>query len=491
MSVAARALALRRVSGESPAARLLASPHAPVILAIVAGHFDDGTRRRPAVEVYELMVQDFRALRGEFDMPRKPQEYVNDWVRAGWFVRSAGTVQSGELLEPSEDALYARDVFARWERPHTAATASRIESISASLQALARDTDPDISSRLERLQRERDELDRRIGQVSRGEFDLLSPAQVKERVADILDAAAGVPADFARVRHELEELNRSLRRQLLDPEGTRGDVLREIFNGVDLIRTSDAGRSFNGFYAVLMDQERSAFIDDWIASILARPEAAALSAEERGRIRRLFRDMEDGGADVNLMMTHLARSLRHYVTSEQFNEDRRMVELLRETRGLAAKAATASELSPIHRMVTPLVRIGMPVHSVSALRLKNPGEELVEEAPSKVEPETADIESLLGLVRESEIDMEELMGAVAASVDKRRVATVSAVLRDHPATQGLASVVGLLYLGLRHGQPATDAEMVSWVEQDPGGTERTRTARIPGWFFDTTAVEEM
>lgn len=494
MSVAARALALRRVSGQSPAARLLASPHAPVILAIVAEHFEDGARRRPVVEIYELMVQDFRALRGEFEMPRKPQEYVNEWVRSGWFVRSAGTAQSGELLEPSEDALYARDVFARWEAPHSAATASRIESISASLQALARDTDPDISSRLARLTRERDELERRIEQVSRGEFDLLTESQVKERVTDILDSAAGVPADFARVRHELEELNRSLRRQLLDPEGTRGDVLREIFNGVDLISDSAAGRSFNGFYAVLMDQERSAFLDDWISSILARPEAKALSTEERGRVRRLFRDMEDGGADVNLMITNLARSLRHYVTSEQFNEDRRMVELLRETRSLAAKAAAATDLSPIHRMTTPLVRIGMPVHSVSALRLKNPGEEIVEDAPTAISPETADLDSLLELVRESEIDMEELIGAVSASVDKHGTATVSTVLGDHPATQGLASVVGLLYLGLRHGQPTSRPETVTWSEEypdDPARPEYNRTARIPGWFFDATAVEEM
>lgn len=491
MSVAARALALRRVSQESPAARLLASDHAPVILAIVAEHFDEGTRRRPAVEVYELMVQDFRALRGEFDMPRKPQEYVNTWVRAGWFIRTAGTAHSGELLEPSEDALYARDVMARWEAPQAAVTASRIESISTSLQTLARDTDPDISSRLERLQRERDDLDDRIDQVARGEFDLLSPAQVKERVTDILDAAAGVPADFARVRQELEELNRSLRRQLLDPEGTRGDVLGEIFSGVDLISDSDAGRSFNGFYSVLMDQERSRFIDDWIASILARPEAQALSSEERGKMRRLFRDMEDGGADVNLMMTQLARSLRHYVTSEQFNEDRRMVELLRETRSLAAEAATSHELSPVHRMSTPLVRIGMSVSSISALRLKNPGEEIVEEAPAQLEPEIADIGALLELVRESEIDMEELMDAVSASVDKLGTPTVAAVLTEHPATQGLASVVGLLYLALRHGQPTPTPETVTWTEEDPDHAARTRSARVPGWFFDTTTVEEM
>ena len=52
---------------------------------------------------------------------------------------------------------------------------------------------------------------------------------VSERVEDILISAASVPADFARVRHEFEILNRTLRRQLLDPDATRGDVLDEIF----------------------------------------------------------------------------------------------------------------------------------------------------------------------------------------------------------------------------------------------------------------------
>ena len=46
--------------------------------------------------------------------------------------------------------------------------------------------------------------------------------------------------------------------------------------------------------------------------------------------------MEDSGAEVNSVMSGLARSLRHYVASEQFAEDRRMIELTRETRALAA-----------------------------------------------------------------------------------------------------------------------------------------------------------
>lgn len=486
MSVAAQALTLKRVTADSPTLKLLSSSHAPVILALISKYFHDGVQRLPAAELYEHMVQDFRQLRGEFELPRTPQQYINDWVKAGYFLRSAGSTSSGEMIEPSEDALHACDVATRLTAPRSSATASRIESLSASLQVLARDTDPDITSRLDRLERERNLLDEQIARVNRGDFELLSSAQVRERVADILDAAAGVPADFARVRHELEELNRSLRRQLLDPEGTRGAVLEEIFQGVDLISESDAGKSFTGFYAVLIDQEKSTHIDAWINSILSRPESDALSTEERMQIRRLFRDFEQGGYEVNLMMTNLARSLRHYVTSEQFNEDRKMVELLRETRGLAADAVAASNLSPLSKMTTPLVRIGMQVSSISTLKLKNPGDELVEDEPILIEPEEPDIAALLDLVHESEIDMESLMDSVRLAVDKHGTCTMATVLKEQPADQGLASVVGLLYLGLTHGLPTGTVETVSWGEE-----ETTRSAHVTGRYFDSTSIEEM
>ena len=60
-------------------------------------------------------------------------------------------------------------------------------------------------------------------------------------------------------------------------------------------------------------------------------------------LRRLIRNIEDSGDEVNSVMTDIARSLRHYVASEQFAEDRRMIEPIRETRALAADAVENSD----------------------------------------------------------------------------------------------------------------------------------------------------
>ena len=150
--------------------------------------------------------------------------------------------------------MYKRqEAIERWESPVSAVTASRVESISSALQRLARDTNKDIASRVASLEAERNRIDQEIEKARLGQFESLTSAETEERVQDVLNMATAVPSDFARVRHELEALNHQLRRQLLDPEGYRGDVLEEIFTGVDHIAESEAGRSFRGFYSLLMD----------------------------------------------------------------------------------------------------------------------------------------------------------------------------------------------------------------------------------------------
>lgn len=510
MSIEARALSVSRLQTASPAVALLRSPLAPVVLAMVDEYFPQGTRQRPASELYELLATDLRVLTtrypDRFDLPRTAQQYCTDWVKAGWLIRRPGTSATGETLEPAEETLAALDAVTRWEQPRSAVTATRVESLTESLRTLARDIDPDISTRLESLQARREELDRQIERVSHGDYEVLGTGEVVERVTDILDQASAIPADFARVSRDLEDLNRALRRSLLDPEGSRGDVLDEIFDGVDLIGESDAGRSFNGFYRVLLDQERAAWIDQWISEVLSRPQAAGLPVPVRTRLRGLFRSMEDAGSQVNQVMTGLARSLRNYVTSEEFAEDRRMVELLRGARTAAADAVSGDGdgVRAYRRMETPLVRIGMPVTSVSALALRNPGAETVEHAPQEVPTDAVDATTLLAAVRTSEIDLEELEANIRAvlaelgelggsAVDRSGTgetgpvtASVAQVLHHRPATQGLASVVGLLHLAIRHGTSAGGTEQVTWDDDDG----HRRTATVPRWIFTADNTTE-
>lgn len=490
MSLVARALSTKRVANESAAIALMRSPLLPVVAAFVDEYFPKGGEAKPVAELYELFDTDLRMLRAEgFELPSGPQHYITEWVKKGWLTRRAGTSRTGETIEPSEDALAAIDALRRWDAPQRAVTASRIETISQALHRLARDADPTIEARLALLSQQREALDREIESTMQGEFDVLTPVQIKERIGDILDLAAGIPADFARVRHEMEQLNRQLRRQLLDPEESRGNVLEDIFRGVDMIGASDAGKSFTSFYEVILDRERATQWQQWTDQVLAHEmdeSEGGPSQEMLRKLGNLFRDMENASFDVSQEMTGLARSLRHYVTTDEFAENRRMVELLRETRHAAALAAQQGEVQAITQLETRLIQVGMSINSVAALKLRNPGEETVEYEAQPIEEIPLNEEALRESIRASEIDFEEIDAAIAAALSERdEVSLREVVAIAGGLTQGLASVVGFLYRAMESGFERPEAGDVSLEWTDDG---RTYRATVGNWYF--TASEE-
>lgn len=479
MTLKSHALGFKRFKNDALELSLLRSDNFPVVLAVVKEYFPNGAVALPAAELYQELNEDFRELRSQgFELPKAPAEYISDWVKSQWFVRRPGSSQTGETIEPSEEVLAVLDSVQRWDSPHRSISASRIESLTQALQSLAVESDPNTAKRLDALERERERIEKQVEAVHKGDFKVLTGTQISERVADIMDMAALIPADFARVRHEISDLNRKLRRQLLDPEESRGEVLEEIFRGVDLISDSDAGRSFNSFFEVLLDQERSSLVEGWIREVLSREEAGSIGVHLRHGLSHVFHNMEESSYKVNSEMTGLARSLRHYVTTDEFAENRRMVQLLRETRHAAATAAQAGEITSLNQMETPLVRIGMDVRSIAGLRLKNPGEERVQEEPTIVEERELDTEALIAQIRVSEIDFDELETAIDDILAEQTSATIAEVLHNTPASQGLASVVGLLYIAMREGAPTGDPQVVEW---ETNGT--VHKGRITGWQF--------
>ncbi|MGF7122587.1 DUF3375 domain-containing protein [Rhodococcus sp. BE178] len=463
---------------------LLRSDNAAVVLALLSRHFDHGTRRLPAPELFALLDADLLELReAGHDLPRTGQGYCADWVRSGFLLRRTSQAAREETLEPTDGAFAAMSFVSGLDAQITVVTESRLTTLSTQLQALARDSDPRSESRLAALLAERDELDRQITAVQSGDFPVLDGDRAVERSAEILTLASEVPGDFARVRAELEELNRNLRAQILDEDGDRGETLGDVFRGVDLIGQSDAGRSFTAFYDMILDPARSSQLDEWIDTVLGRPFAARLTADQRRRFRTLLTEMETAASEVHATMTSLSRSLRHFVQSRNYEEHRRLQKLLRSAQQRAVDVVGG--LRPFDVLDIELVRIGMSIESVAALKLHNPADDLVTE-PVQTQPSgVVDLADLRRLVRESEIDFDELTDNVAATLRTHGRASIGDVLREHPATQGLASAVGLMVLATRHGHPVDGTEHIEWVS----ASGVSRRATIRRLVFDPTADE--
>ncbi|UFS57575.1 DUF3375 domain-containing protein [Subtercola endophyticus] len=474
----ARTLELERLQEESITWRLLQKDNAPLIAGTLGHHFGADQRRLPAEELYELLDADLDELR-DFGsvLPKSAQGYCADWRNAGFLVRRAAENIRGETLELSAGALAAIRTLDELSTPRQSATESRLASIASQLRQLAIDTDPDVSRRLEQLYEQRDRIDAQIERIHADDNPVLETPRAAERVRDILAQASEIPADFARVRAEFEELNQLLRQRIVESDHAQRIVLDEVFSGVDHIAESDEGRTFTAFNALVMDPALGAEFDANVDQLLERDFVNVLSVEQRRFLRRFQSTLKSDSGEIHNVVATFARGLRRYVQSQEFQQDRVLRQELQVALGLGLEAASSTK--PYSSTDVSLSLSSVEIRSVGAVQLHNPADFDADEVIVTNVNTIVDLAALRALARDTEIDFAELISNTNAVLADSPTATVAHVLKRFPATQGVASVVGLIALAESQGTRLEKEELVRWINRNG----QSRHALIPAHVF--------
>lgn len=359
----------RRASG-SAALKLLRAENMPVIAATCGRHLVE-QRVLPYPEFVTLVAEDLAELRDDgFALPRTAQEYIADWIRDAILIRRA-TAAREETVELSPSAADAIGFIASIDQPRASVTSSRLANVSELLSTLARDTDPDPAHLVEALRRERDRIDQQIARVEQQGYVPLDDASAQERLAEVLRLADEVPRDFAKVAGSLEQLNQSLREQIVNHDGQRGGVLAEVFSGVDVIENSDAGRSFNAFYRLLLDPELIEGFDAAVDAVLQREFTNELPLAESAFLRQYLTTLQRESAQVRGTLTDLSRSLRRFVETQEYREHKRLADAIGRAEQVAM--AVLRELPATHPLGLGLDLTSMTISSHRRLDAAQPG----------------------------------------------------------------------------------------------------------------------
>lgn len=475
---ALRGTAALRNLREQPLWRLLAANKAPVVIGLLQSLFVESEQTLPSSVLHERLARDIEALRavGE-ELPQTPQAYVAEWLSQGWLTRRFPAGASEEEYELSVDALTALRFLTGLLKPRTTATESRLSVVIHQLSRLAEETNTNPQSRLAALRAERDRIDRAITDVERGGVKALAPDRAVERAREVIALAQELAADFRSVRDEFERLNRGLRQSLMENEGSRGDVLEQLFAGVDLIGESDAGRTFHAFWRLLTDSEQAATLRESLDEVTGRPFARQLESQERKFLLGLTGALLNEGRGVHDVLQNFARSLKSFVQSREFLEHRRLHSLLKAATQAALGAK--DEVRPNEQLGFELMQSSSRIRSVSQWALYDPSERVTDSSMQAAEPSELDLETVSELVRQSEIDFRTLKAHVRAILERQSQVSIAQVLAEYPAEQGLGSVVGYVALGSKHGEVTDGTELVVWEGDD----EVQRRAKVPTIYF--------
>ena len=293
--------------------------------------------------------------------------------------------------------------------------------------------------------------------------------------------------DFHRVRDGFDKLNRQLRTDILQYDESRSRVLEALFNGVDLIAESEEGKTFNAFWRLLTDNAQSATLLDALDEVLSRPFARRLDPEERKFLHRLTDRLMTEGSLIHEVQTQFARSLRTFVQSREFQEQRRLQTVLKQAQQAALGARdTVSLVRPLPFHLTLTVA---EFSSAGQLTLHDPELHAPPTVVTQVELPPLDLSQIDEMVRQSDIDFPQLKRNLLELLRHRSQVSVGEVLTIYPATQGLGSVIGYVALALNNGDagPAEQKETVFWTDRQGSICK----AALPLFYFVKERASEL
>lgn len=475
---ALRASAALLTLRNKPLWRLLAADKAPLVMGLLQSLLFEHEKTLSSSVFHERLSRELEILRAHgYDLPQTGQAYVADWLAEGWLSRRFPPGANEEEFELTAEAAAALRFVSGVLKPRTTATESRLANVIQQLSRLAEDTDANPKTRMAALIAERERIDAEIAALERGGVRTLPDERALERAREIIALAEELAADFRNVRDEFDKLNRGLRQSLMESDGTRGEVLEALFAGVDLIAQSEHGKTFSAFWRLLTDGEQSATLMESLEAVSSRAFARSLELRERRFLQNLTATLMAEGGTVHEVVQQFARSLKTFVQSREFQEQRRLHSLLKEAQQAALQGRDS--IRPNAALNYSLTLTSSRIRSVSQWELHDPTLNVADASMLDAEASELGLDEIEELVRQSEIDFRTLRRHLREALATTSQITVGQMLERFPAEQGFGSVVGYVALGAKHGELTKESEAVRWV----GSDGKHRTARVPTIYF--------
>lgn len=300
--------------------RLLAADHGPMVTAFLNRAFIEPSQRVLAESELTQQLDDFlhhlREIEGEGAFPKSARAYLMDWSAdsRGW-LRRFYTENSDE---PHYDLTPATEKAIAWlnglEQQRFVGAESRLLTVFELLRQIVTGTETDPETRIAELEQQKAELESEIDNIREGRLGMLDDTRLRERFMQMAETARALLGDFRQVEDNFRALDRQVRERITRFEGSKGEVLADIFGEQDAISDSDQGRSFRAFWDFLMSPARQEEFSRMLDKVLSLDPIAELRPDRR--LRRIHDDWLGAGEQTQRTIARLSEQLRRFLDDQ-------------------------------------------------------------------------------------------------------------------------------------------------------------------------------
>lgn len=349
------------VLSQHKAVSLLRKEHAPLIIAFCHAVFRARNRQTYAASELIALLSDFlfSANDGGERFPGTPKYYLEQWTQAGFLRQFYEVDQEEATIELTPATEKVLQWVTELDRPEFVGTESRLLQIFDLLRNLAFESTLDKDARLKELLRRRQEIDEEILALEEDSLQRLDPTRIRERYFLVEETAGKLLSDFRQIEANFRQLNTQVREDRITKQGSRGQILDDIFEAHDLIMHSDQGKSFSAFWEFLMDQRKQDELDELIQSTFEQPELTGF--RPRSVVPRLKMALVDAGDRVHKTTDRLVEQLRRFLAAKTYLENKRAADVIQQIEELALQVRNEPPLQRNFLSIQhkPIIRLVM------------------------------------------------------------------------------------------------------------------------------------
>lgn len=444
----------RSLKDKNPAWSVLARDGAPLILAFLGDLFHEAAE--VPIESARARLVPVLERNGNQDPAVHARLYINTWIDDGLLreqdqklTMTAATQNALQFVE----ALGGRDMTV---------TASHLETVNEEMRRVLVTLSPDVEEQQRFIDEQIRNLESAKQRLLDGKTPERTPAQKREHVRHLFSLASGLTQDFRFLEDEMRLHEIAIHQRILDEHETRGSVLGGVLDAEDLMRQSPAGQAFEGFFALLGDDDRVTQFRSQVKRLFSLGASEYLSPDEARYLQRLDNELLEQSARVVSRRRGAIESLKAYMLSGAQEEHREIDRVLKRSfqklgriRELAPAGwrgwRSASDLS----LGTGKYLLKSPTRiSITYLSEQTDFGEIIERPVSR--SLSADALSKL-----SGFNLKKLAERTRQTLLTMGSKTIGELAHLQPITGGIEEVLGLMRLArATHGIPLQDTEII-------------------------------
>jgi hypothetical protein len=190
------------------------------------------------------------------DFDEKAKLYIDRWIESHYLrnIMDDNTKEPYVLL--SKHVEKAFQVFELLKEKEFVGTESKFKDIFHKLRDIIENANPDKEKRLVEMEKRKQAIEEEIRRIKiDGYVSTYEDYQIKSRYDEVNRLANELIGDFKEVEDNFKDITRKIYERQQQSDLSKGKLLRETFDALYELKSTDQGKSFYAFWQFMLDDD--------------------------------------------------------------------------------------------------------------------------------------------------------------------------------------------------------------------------------------------